>query len=68
MLEIVAKVFVVKDFGARGRRSGCGANGMLGSTALAGDMALSVGQATLERQPSLFWLVSNFWTRQDMTR
>ena len=68
MLEIVAKVFVVKDFGARGRRSGCGANGMLGSTALAGNMCIQLDRRLWRVHAACFWLESNFWTRQDMTR
>ena len=54
MLQLVTKVFVVTDFGVRGRRTDRSANGLLGSTAVAWDMGLSVGQATLVRQRSLF--------------
>ena len=54
MLQLVTKVFVVKDFGVRGRRTDRSANGLLGSTAVAWDTGLSVGHSTLARQRSLF--------------
>ena len=53
MLQLVTGVFVVMDFGVSGRRTDHGAKGLLGSTAVAWDVGLSVGQATLARQRSL---------------
>ena len=53
MLQLVTGVFVVMDFGVRGRRTDRGAKGLLGSTAVAWDVGLSVGQATLARPRSL---------------
>ena len=68
MLRLVTKVFVVKDFGVGGRRTHRSANGLLGSTALAWDVDCQLDRRLWRASAACFWLVSNSWTRQDMTR
>ena len=53
MLKIVTKVLVVKDFGVRGQRTDRGANAA-GIHGIGIGRALSIREATLVRQRSLF--------------
>ena len=58
---------VVKDFGVGGWRTDRGANGLLGSKTLAWDVDGQLNRRLCRANEACFWLVSNSWTRQDMT-
>ena len=64
MLELVTRVFVVKDFGVGGRRTDRGANGLLGSTTLAWDVDCQLDRRPWRVSAACFRLVSNSWTWQ----
>ena len=52
----------------RGRRTDRGANGLLGSTALAWDVGDQLDRRLWRVRAACFWLVSHSWTRQHRMR